>query len=98
MQITTPNDLFTSLESNQRNLCRWVGELFLELHNGTYTTQVSNTVILAKITILKPSHKMKYIYLENFSMTSSQVLQEYVSVTGCHEKVGSRVRVCSQRR
>ncbi|CAF2014120.1 unnamed protein product [Rotaria magnacalcarata] len=35
----TPNDLFSQLETEQHNMMRWVGELFLELHNGTYTSQ-----------------------------------------------------------
>lgn len=41
MQITTPDQFFSSLEADQRNLCRWVGELFLEMHNGTYTSQAA---------------------------------------------------------
>lgn len=36
--LMTPDQMFTQLESEQHNFCRWVGELYLELHNGTYTT------------------------------------------------------------
>ncbi|KAM7103654.1 alpha-mannosidase 2C1 [Ciconia maguari] len=39
VQISTPNRLFSVLEKESSQLCTWVGELFLELHNGTYTTQ-----------------------------------------------------------
>ncbi|XP_066960313.1 alpha-mannosidase 2C1-like [Macrobrachium rosenbergii] len=39
--ITSPDVLFTELEKDQHNMCRWVGELFLELHNGTYTSQAA---------------------------------------------------------
>lgn len=39
VQMSTPDVLFSHLESDSSLLCRWVGELFLELHNGTYTTQ-----------------------------------------------------------
>lgn len=39
MQMMNPDELFGRLEKDQHNLCRWVGELFLERHNGTYTTQ-----------------------------------------------------------
>uniref|UniRef100_A0A8C9NH97 alpha-mannosidase n=1 Tax=Serinus canaria TaxID=9135 RepID=A0A8C9NH97_SERCA len=39
VQISTPDQLFTVLEKESSQLCTWVGELFLELHNGTYTTQ-----------------------------------------------------------
>ncbi|XP_075750100.1 alpha-mannosidase 2C1 isoform X1 [Rhipicephalus microplus] len=36
--LSTPDAFFSVLESESRNLCRWSGELFLELHNATYTT------------------------------------------------------------
>ncbi|NXN94559.1 MA2C1 mannosidase, partial [Rhinopomastus cyanomelas] len=39
VQLSTPNQLFSVLEQEPSQLCTWVGELFLELHNGTYTTQ-----------------------------------------------------------
>ncbi|XP_017672506.1 PREDICTED: alpha-mannosidase 2C1 isoform X2 [Lepidothrix coronata] len=39
VQISTPDQLFSVLEKESSQLCTWVGELFLELHNGTYTTQ-----------------------------------------------------------
>ncbi|KAM5243010.1 alpha-mannosidase 2C1 isoform 1-T1 [Hipposideros larvatus] len=38
VQLSSPGRLFTALESESGQLCTWVGELFLELHNGTYTT------------------------------------------------------------
>ncbi|KGL94651.1 Alpha-mannosidase 2C1, partial [Charadrius vociferus] len=39
VQLSTPDRLFSVLEKESSQLCTWVGELFLELHNGTYTTQ-----------------------------------------------------------
>uniref|UniRef100_A0A8C1SDX2 Alpha-mannosidase 2C1 n=1 Tax=Cyprinus carpio TaxID=7962 RepID=A0A8C1SDX2_CYPCA len=39
VQMSSPDVLFSQLESDSSLLCTWVGELFLELHNGTYTTQ-----------------------------------------------------------
>ncbi|NWQ83013.1 MA2C1 mannosidase, partial [Columbina picui] len=39
VQISTPDQLFSVLEKESSQLYTWVGELFLELHNGTYTTQ-----------------------------------------------------------
>ncbi|XP_030312829.1 alpha-mannosidase 2C1 [Calypte anna] len=39
VQLSTPDQLFSILEKDSSHLCTWVGELFLELHNGTYTTQ-----------------------------------------------------------
>lgn len=38
VQLSSPAQLFTALERDSGQLCTWVGELFLELHNGTYTT------------------------------------------------------------
>ncbi|XP_045117159.1 alpha-mannosidase 2C1-like isoform X2 [Portunus trituberculatus] len=39
MEHMSPSAFFERLETEQHNLCRWVGELYLELHNGTYTSQ-----------------------------------------------------------
>ncbi|KAB0369387.1 hypothetical protein FD755_019392 [Muntiacus reevesi] len=38
VQLSSPERLFSALEGHSEQLCTWVGELFLELHNGTYTT------------------------------------------------------------
>uniref|UniRef100_A0A3P8UMG9 alpha-mannosidase n=1 Tax=Cynoglossus semilaevis TaxID=244447 RepID=A0A3P8UMG9_CYNSE len=37
--MSSPDKLFTQLQTDSALLCTWSGELFLELHNGTYTTQ-----------------------------------------------------------
>lgn len=49
VQLASPEQLFTALERDSGQLCTWVGELFLELHNGTYTThaQVGQATSLA---------------------------------------------------
>ncbi|XP_030586783.1 alpha-mannosidase 2C1 [Archocentrus centrarchus] len=39
VQMSTPDKLFTQLQADSALLCTWTGELFLEMHNGTYTTQ-----------------------------------------------------------
>uniref|UniRef100_A0A4W5K9G2 Mannosidase alpha class 2C member 1 n=1 Tax=Hucho hucho TaxID=62062 RepID=A0A4W5K9G2_9TELE len=39
VQMSSPDRLFSELEADSSLLCTWTGELFLELHNGTYTTQ-----------------------------------------------------------
>lgn len=39
VHMSSPDVLFSQLESDSALLCTWVGELFLELHNGTYTAQ-----------------------------------------------------------
>lgn len=37
--MSSPDKLFSQLQADSALLCTWTGELFLELHNGTYTTQ-----------------------------------------------------------
>ena len=38
--MSTPQQFFSTVEdSAAEHLCKWVGELYLELHRGTYTTQ-----------------------------------------------------------
>ncbi|XP_068248208.1 alpha-mannosidase 2C1-like [Palaemon carinicauda] len=49
MEMMTPDQMFERLESQQHNFCRWVGELFLELHNGTYTTQAAMKRLCRKV-------------------------------------------------
>ncbi|KAL5009992.1 hypothetical protein ScPMuIL_012297 [Solemya velum] len=39
VKFSTPDKFFSSVERDDHNLCRWYGELYLELHNGTYTSQ-----------------------------------------------------------
>ncbi|CAF98334.1 unnamed protein product, partial [Tetraodon nigroviridis] len=39
VQMSSPDKFFSHLRTNTSLLCTWTGELFLELHNGTYTTQ-----------------------------------------------------------
>ena len=48
LENSTPNKFFENLEAEGSKLCRWVGELYLELHNGTYTSQVKNLRIKKK--------------------------------------------------
>ncbi|KAM8972229.1 alpha-mannosidase 2C1 [Pelodytes ibericus] len=39
VSLSSPDRFFSALEADTSQLCTWEGELFLELHNGTYTTQ-----------------------------------------------------------
>ncbi|VDK83362.1 unnamed protein product [Litomosoides sigmodontis] len=39
VQHATPQEFFNELVKDAHNLCSWKGELYLELHNATYTTQ-----------------------------------------------------------
>ena len=37
--MSTPDEYFGGVEAEDgKKLCTWAGELYLELHNGTYTT------------------------------------------------------------
>lgn len=42
VDMRTPNQFFTRLEKNSQDLMTWVGELYFELHRGTYTSQANN--------------------------------------------------------
>jgi alpha-mannosidase len=41
-EMRTPTEFFQRLETDAKDLTTWVGELYLELHRGTYTTQARN--------------------------------------------------------
>lgn len=59
VQMSSPDQLFSQLQADSSLLCTWTGELFLELHNGTYTTQAQVkpegafyfTVVVCKLAI-----------------------------------------------
>ena len=42
LQPMSPSEFFSKLENESTDLPRWVGELYLEYHRGTYTTQAYN--------------------------------------------------------
>ncbi|KTG45452.1 hypothetical protein cypCar_00008256 [Cyprinus carpio] len=78
VQMSSPDVLFSQLESDSSLLCTWVGELFLELHNGTYTTQakVDGTIImengLLKATIDQTGRLMSLLLLQADRETISE--------------------------
>ncbi|KAJ1565542.1 hypothetical protein HK405_012114, partial [Cladochytrium tenue] len=39
VKFDNPNAFFEDLERNSRDIAQWKGELYFELHRGTYTTQ-----------------------------------------------------------
>ena len=40
VKLSTPDEFFSEVEARDAaKLCHWSGELYLELHNGTYTSQ-----------------------------------------------------------
>ena len=42
--MSTPEEFFTAVEEEEGDkLCTWRGELYLEMHNGTYTTHAKVT-------------------------------------------------------
>jgi alpha-mannosidase len=41
-EMRAPAEFFQRLEADAKDLTTWVGELYLELHRGTYTTQARN--------------------------------------------------------
>ncbi len=65
--MSTPAEYFTYVESEEAdNLCHWHGELYLELHNGTYTTQakVSQPYYLSHIcNIFSPRLRERLLFM-----------------------------------
>ncbi|XP_068131706.1 alpha-mannosidase 2C1 [Hyperolius riggenbachi] len=66
VQMSTPDKFFAALEADTAQLCTWVGELFLELHNGTYTTQAQ----------IKKGNRQCEQLLHNVEFLSSLVLAQ----------------------
>lgn len=64
--LATPEEFFTQLELDESNLCTWVGELYLELHNATYTTQAM---------IKKMNRKLESILRDQEFIQAVQLLQ-----------------------
>ncbi|KAH0619864.1 hypothetical protein JD844_014236 [Phrynosoma platyrhinos] len=56
VHMSTPDQLFSALEKEKAQLCTWVGELFLELHNGTYTTHGQVSMQKEKLLLLNQFH------------------------------------------
>lgn len=63
VKLSNPQEFFRSLESRDGDkLCTWVGELYLELHQGTYTTQAQvNRQINKRISVQTFSVLIKLI-------------------------------------
>lgn len=60
VKMSTPNEFFHEVRENADKLCTWVGELFLELHNGTYTTHAKIKNYNRKCEILL--HDVEFLY------------------------------------
>ncbi|XP_077973179.1 alpha-mannosidase 2C1-like [Styela clava] len=60
VKMSTPDQFFADVVKTQDKLCTWVGELFLELHNGTYTTQAKIKKFNRKCEILL--HNIEFMW------------------------------------
>lgn len=50
VKFSSASEYFDSVEQTEaKNLCSWSGELFLEMHNGTYTTQARVRQLLLSV-------------------------------------------------
>lgn len=79
--MKTPDDLFGQLETEQHNFCRWVGELYLELHNGTYTTQAAMKRLCREAEFrLRDAEFLLSVGVGQLGSAADQLLTEYVSV------------------
>jgi hypothetical protein len=50
---SSPMQFFRELEKSSAKLCTWVGELYLELHRGTFTTHALTKVRLGWLCVPK---------------------------------------------
>lgn len=52
--MSSPDKFFSQFHDDAALLCTWSGELFLELHNGSYTTQaqVESSLLFQDVTKL----------------------------------------------
>ncbi|XP_068168621.1 alpha-mannosidase 2C1 isoform X2 [Antennarius striatus] len=64
VQASSPEKLFSQLRAESALLCTWTGELFLELHQGTYTTQAQ----------IKKGNRQCEILLHDIEIASSLAL------------------------
>ena len=60
VKMSTVDAFFDELETQANRLCTWEGELFLELHNGTYTTMAENKKANREIEITLRDLEMLY--------------------------------------
>uniref|UniRef100_A0A1I7VP26 alpha-mannosidase n=1 Tax=Loa loa TaxID=7209 RepID=A0A1I7VP26_LOALO len=69
VQHATPQEFFTELVKDVDNLCSWEGELYLELHNATYTTQAR----IKKMNRLLESILKDHEFLQSMSLLEFNV-------------------------
>ena len=66
VKLSTVNDFFNELEQEKSDLYNWRGELYLEIHNGTYTTMAHNKKCNRKMEfLLKDAEFFSTIALTN---------------------------------
>lgn len=63
-QFSTPAKFFAEVKKEEKNLPRWVGELYFEMHRGTYTTQAET----------KKNNRQCETLLRDVEVISSQAL------------------------
>lgn len=67
VRMSSPETLFSQLPTDAALLCTWTGELFLELHNGTYTTQAQVQEMSLNVNLTKQ------LMLQNITLSGLQL-------------------------
>ena len=82
VEFSTCHEFFHDLEKTATNLMKWEGELYLELHNGTYTSvaEIKNycrrmEIMLRDVEIL--STLAKFIAKDDFSYNINEITDIY---------------------
>lgn len=98
--LSSPTEFFKQLEANElskHRLCTWCGELYLELHRGTYTSQaavkkgnrkleyllMSADLILAVASILLHGAKNRSDTSNNYNNTTRDITKFRAEIMRC---------------
>ena len=87
MKLSTPDEYFADVEKEEvQNLCTWSGELYLEMHNGTYTTQskvcyISNYYVLTSLCVTMCTYCMYLLYIPTASIYTHYAYLHAVQVS-----------------
>ncbi|MCL4119734.1 UNVERIFIED_CONTAM: hypothetical protein GTU68_045629, partial [Idotea baltica] len=76
MKHMSPLEMFRRMESEEQNYCRWTGELYLELHNGTYTSQAKTKAYNRKCEFMLRNSEILLSILTSFKLGTTEEIKE----------------------
>ncbi|EAL63688.1 hypothetical protein DDB_G0287577 [Dictyostelium discoideum AX4] len=99
IEFSTPAQFFKQLEPHRSKLNKWVGELYFELHRGTYTSQATTKRgnRLCEIELHATEMLTSYceLFVEGFKSPNLSKLWQQVLLCQFHDALpGSSIQVC----